>query len=176
MPDAPVSLGAWASFYVMTGSSAAALTGLMFVVISLTTTWEGPRKQDGIGTFSTPIVMHFFAAFLISAILCAPWHSLILPGTSVALVGVYGLAYVTRVMFRTRRLSAYTADLEDWFWYVVAPFVAYCVVAAGAIAFPMVSVKALFAVGAGVVALIFIGIRNAWDIVTYLAIRGSDRE
>ncbi|MGB8909046.1 MAG: hypothetical protein WCC84_09885 [Candidatus Cybelea sp.] len=176
MPDAPASLGAWSSFYVMTGSSAAALTGLMFVVISLVTGREGPRNQDGIGTFSTPIVMHFFAAFLISAILCAPWHSPILPATSVALVGVYGLAYVTRIMFRTRRLSAYTADLEDWIWYVVMPFVAYGIVAAGAIAYPMVSVKALFGVGLGVVALIFIGIRNAWDIVTYLALRGSGRE
>jgi hypothetical protein len=176
MPDAPSWLGAWSSFYVMTGSSAAALTGLMFVVISLVTGWEGPRNQDGIGTFSTPIVMHFFAAFLISAILCAPWHSLILPGTSVALVGFYGLAYVTRIMFRTRRLSTYTADLEDWAWYVVFPFLAYGVVAAGAIAFPTVSVKALFAVGGGVVSLIFIGIRNAWDIVTYLAIKGSGRE
>ncbi|MGA8097307.1 MAG: hypothetical protein WB810_01475 [Candidatus Cybelea sp.] len=176
MPDVPTSLGAWSSFYVMTGSSAAALTGLMFVVISLVTGADGPRKQDGIGTFSTPIVMHFFAAFLISAILCAPWHSLILPGVSVALVGVYGLVYVTRIMFRTRRLSAYTADLEDWIWYIVMPFGAYGVVAAGAIAYPMVSVKALFAVGGGVVTLIFIGIRNAWDIVTYLALRGSGRE
>ena len=176
MPDTPGSLSAWSSFYVMTGSSAAALTGLMFVVISLVTGWEGPRNQDGIGTFSTPIVMHFFAAFLISAILCAPWHSLILPGTSVALVGAYGLAYVTRIMFRTRRLSAYTADLEDWIWYIVLPFVAYGIVAAGAVAFPIVSVKALFAVGGGVVTLIFIGIRNAWDIVTYLAIKGSGRE
>ncbi|MFZ0031491.1 MAG: hypothetical protein WAK84_06435 [Candidatus Cybelea sp.] len=176
MPDLPTSLGAWSSFYVMTGSSAAALTGLMFVVISLVRGWEGPRTRDGIGTFSTPIVMHFFAAFLISAILCAPWHSLILPATSVALVGVYGLAYVTRIIFRTRRLSAYTADLEDWIWYTVMPLVAYGVVAAGAIAYPIVSVKALFAVGGGVVTLIFIGIRNAWDIVTYLALKGSDRE
>jgi hypothetical protein len=94
----------------------------------------------------------------------------------VALVGVYGLTYVTRIIFRTRRLSAYTADLEDWIWYAVMPLVAYGVLAAGAIAYPIVSVKALFAVGGGVVTLIFIGIRNAWDIVTYLALKGSDRE
>jgi hypothetical protein len=176
MVDTPALLGAWSSFYVMTGSSAAALTGLMFVVISLTTAWEGPRTQDGIGTFSTPIVMHFFAAFLISAILCAPWHSLIFPAISVALVGLYGLAYVARITYRTRNLSTYTPDLEDWTWYVVSPFVAYGVIAAGAIAFPIVSVKALFAVGGGVVLLIFIGIRNAWDIVTFLAIQRPRNE
>lgn len=175
MPDAAPPLGAWSSFYVMTGSSAAALTGLMFVVISLVR--EGPRSSDGIGTFSTPIVMHFFAAFLVSAILCAPWHSLILPAISVTLVGSYGLVYVTRIIYRTKRLdSAYTPDLEDWIWYGLSPFVAYGVIAAGAIAFPVVSVKALFAVGGGVVLLIFIGIRNAWDIVTYLATKGTSSE
>jgi hypothetical protein len=176
MPEAPPLLGAWSSFYVMTGSSAAALTGLMFVVISLVTGWEGPRESDGIGTFSTPIVMHFFAAFLISAILCAPWHSLNLPAVSVTLVGLYGVVYVVRIMYRTRHLRTYTADLEDWTWYVIMPLLAYGVIAAGAIAFTMVSVKSLFAVGGGVVLLIFIGIRNAWDIVTFLAMQKMRNE
>lgn len=176
MPEASATLAAWSSFYIMTGSSAAGLTGLMFVVISLVRGWEGPRSSDGISTFSTPIVMHFFAAFLVSAILCAPWHTRILPGISTALVGIYGVAYVGRVMYRTRHLSGYTADLEDWTWYVVLPFVAYGVIAAGAIAFAVVSLKALFAVGGCIILLIFIGIRNAWDIVTYLAVRGSDHE
>jgi hypothetical protein len=170
MLEVSLLLGPWSSFYVMTGSSAAALTGLMFVVISLIAGREGPRTQDGVATFSTPIVMHFFAAFLISAILCAPWHSLILPGISVTLVGIYGVAYVVRIMYRTGRLTMYTADLEDWTWYVALPLVAYLVIAAGAIAFPIVSVKALFAVGGSVVLLIFIGIRNSWDIVTYLTV------
>jgi len=42
----------------------------------------------------------------------------------------------------------------------------------GAIAFPTIPVKALFAIAAGAVLLIFIGIRNAWDIVTFIAIKG----
>jgi hypothetical protein len=56
------------------------------------------------------------------------------------------------------------------------PLVAYGVIAAGAIAFTMVSIKSLFAVGGGVVLLIFIGIRNAWDIVTFLAIQKMRNE
>ena len=113
--------------------------------------------------------MHFFAAFLVSAILCAPWHTRILPGISMALVGIYGVAYVGRVMYRTRHLSAYTADLEDWTWYVVLPFVAYGVIAAGAIAYAVVSREGAFCRRRRRRPLIFIGIRNAWDIVTYLA-------
>jgi uncharacterized membrane protein YfhO len=164
-------LTTWSSFYVMIGSSAAALTGLMFVVISLVTRTE--RAEDthaGIHTFSTPTVMHFAAALLVSAVLTAPWRSLLYAGVLIALIGLYGVAYILRVMVRTRRLTFYTADLEDWTWYTILPFVAYGAISAGAIALAAVPVRALFIIAGGVVLLLFIGIRNAWDIVTYITI------
>ncbi len=164
-------LTAWASFYVMTGSSAAALTGLMFVVISLVTGKERAEgTHDGIATFSTPTVMHFAAALLVSAVLIAPWRSLVHTAVVAALIGLYGIVYILRVMYRTRRLTVYTADFEDWTWYTILPFVAYGAISAGAIALAAVPVQALFILAGGVVLLIFIGIRNAWDIVTYIAI------
>jgi hypothetical protein len=164
-------LTAWSSFYVMTGSSAAALTGLMFVVITLVTRRE--RAEDthaGIATFSTPTVMHFATALLISAVLIAPWRSLVHPGMVVALIGLLGIVYILRVMNRTRRLSFYTADIEDWIWFTILPFAAYGAISAGAIALAAAPVQALFILAGGVVLLIFIGIRNAWDIVTYITI------
>jgi hypothetical protein len=170
--QAPI-LAAWGNFYVMAGSSAAALTGLMFVVISLVHGREGPRSQDGISTFSTPTVMHFSAALLVSAVLVAPWQRLLYPGITVALAGLYGLVYILRIALRTKRLSLYTADLEDWIWYIVLPFVAYGALFGGAIVFTAaLPDKADFAIAGGVVLLIFIGIRNAWDVVTFLAIGG----
>ncbi len=58
---------AWSNFYIITGSSAAALTGLMFVVISLATGSRFVRQAGdsnaGFATFSTPTVVHFCAAF-----------------------------------------------------------------------------------------------------------------
>jgi hypothetical protein len=164
-------LTAWSSFYVMTGSSAAALTGLMFVVITLVT--RADRAEDthaGISTFSTPTVMHFAAVLLVSAVLIAPWRSLLHAGVVVALIGLLGLAYILRVMHRTRRLTIYTADFEDWMWFTILPFVTYGAISAGAIALAAAPVQALFILAGGVVLLLFIGIRNAWDIVTYIAI------
>ena len=156
----------------MTGSSAAALTGLMFVVITLVTrTQPAEEAHAGISTFSTPTVMHFAAVLLISAVLIAPWRSLVSPGVVVALMGLYGVVYILRVMHRTRRLTIYTADLEDWMWYTILPFVAYGAISAGAIALAAAPVQALFILAGGVVLLIFTGIRNAWDVVTYLMIR-----
>ncbi len=155
----------------MTGSSAAALTGLMFVVITLVSRTE--RAEDvhaGTSAFSTPTVMHFAAALLISAVLIAPWRSLVHAGVVVALIGVFGLVYILRVMHRTRRLTIYTADLADWIWFTILPFGAYGAISAGAIALAAAPVQGLFILAGGLVLLIFIGIRNAWDIVTYIAI------
>jgi hypothetical protein len=166
-------LTAWSNFYIMTGSAAAALTGLMFVVITLVTGRERARSQDGISTFSTPTVMHFAAVLLVSAVLCAPWHRLLGGEISVGVIGVYGVGYVVRILLRARNLSGYTADLEDWTWYIALPFVAYCAVAGGAIGLHFAPVTAFFAIGLGVVLLLFIGIRNAWDVVTFLATGGA---
>src|ERR1700674_5398014 len=165
----------WSSFYVMTGSLAAALTGLMFVVITLITGVERVRRNpDGISTFSTPTVVHFCAALLISAIISAPWHSLVQPATLIGLVGLLGVVYVLRVMHRTKRLTSYKPDLEDWAWYSILPLIAYGTMLAGGIILAVTPVNGLFVLAAGVTMLIFVGIRNAWDIVTYIATGGFD--
>ena len=170
---APSVLAPWSSFYIITGSSAAALTGLMFVVITLVTGVERARRsRDGISTFSTPTVAHFCAALLVSLILSAPWRSLVHPATLLGLTGLSGVVYVLGVMYRTRRVTAYRADLEDWVWYSILPFVTYGAILAGAIMLVAIPAKAPFALAGGVALLIFIGIRNAWDVVTFLALGG----
>jgi len=161
----------WSNFYIMTGSAAAGLTGLMFVVITLVTGVERLRRApDGISTFSTPTVAHFGAALLVSAILNAPWPTLVFPSVLLALAGLYGVVYVVHLVSRARRLSLYNPDIEDWTWYTVLPFLAYAAILVGGIVLWRAAVPALFALAAGALSLIFIGIRNAWDIVTYIAI------
>src|ERR1700736_2928532 len=89
-------LAPWSNFYIMTGSAAGGLTGLMFVVITLLTGAEHlpTIRRDGLSTFSTPTVVHFGAALLVSAILSAPWHSLVPPAALLGIAGLYGVVYV----------------------------------------------------------------------------------
>jgi hypothetical protein len=165
----------WSSFYILTGSAASALTGLMFVVITLVTGVERLRRShDGISTFSTPTVVHFGAALLVSAILSAPWRSLLHPAMLLGLAGLCGVVYVLSLMHRTKRLTAYNPDLEDWSWYTILPFVAYGAILTGSIMLFAIPVEALFVLAGGVALLIFIGIHNAWDIVTYIVLRDPD--
>jgi len=82
--------------------------------------------------------------------------------------GLYGVAHVLAVIYRARRLTEYTPDAEDWVWYTLLPFVSYAAILGGAITLSSLPVNALFALAGGVILLIFIGIHNAWDIVTYI--------
>jgi hypothetical protein len=164
------SLAPWSSFYVLTGSAAAALTGLMFVVITLVMQSDRPTTREGIAVFSTPTVLHFGIALLISAALTAPWPSLVAAAVLVGVAGLCGLSYVARATYHSRRLDSYHPDLEDWIAYTILPLAAYGLILAGAFALPSHPDRSLFAIAAGVVLLMFMGIRNAWDVVTFIAI------
>lgn len=127
----------WSNFFVITGSSAAALTGLMFVVLTLIAGQE--RKSGmraGLETYTSPILVHFCAALLISAVLAAPWQSIEGPTIVLSLAGAYGAIYAARVMARLARFRSaggYSADAEDWMWYGILPLVAYLAVFGGAL-------------------------------------------
>jgi hypothetical protein len=162
-------LGAWGNFYVMIGSSAAALTGLVFVVISLASSGRRTASEEGIATFSTPTIMHFGTALFIAAVMAAPLRSLVAIAILLGLAGAWGIVCVVRVAIGTRRLATYQPDRDDWVWHVVMPLAAYALLLGGAAALAALPGDALYALAAAATLLIFIGIHNAWDVVTFLA-------
>lgn len=169
-------LAAWANFYVIIGTAAAALTGLMFVVITLVAGVQTRRSGGAIATFSTPNVVHFCAALLIAAILIAPWQALWQASLLLGLCGLGGMTYAVIVVRRARRQTDYQPVLEDWLWHTIFPLIAYTVLVVAAILLSGDPVPTLFGIGAATLLLLFIGIHNAWDTVTYLTIEHSQSE
>jgi hypothetical protein len=66
-----------------------------------------------------------------------------------------------------RLQTAYQPVFEDWLFHVLLPFAAYVTLAVSAYAARSHPRPALFLVSASVLLLLFIGIHNAWDTVTY---------
>ena len=64
--------------------------------------------------------------------------------------------------------------LEDWLWHTVFPLVSYTALLVAALLLPGNPAPALFVIAAATVLLLFIGIHNAWDNVTYIAIEFSE--
>ena len=173
MQDAGVALlTSWENFYVIVGSSAAALTGLMFVVVTLIAGSQERRSSRSVAAFGTPTVVHFCAALLIAAILSAPWQELWNAGLLLllGLSGLGGVVYIVIVAWRARRQTEYEPVLEDWLWHTIFPLVSYAGLLVSELLLLSNPALALFIIGAVTVLLLFIGIHNAWDTVTYVAI------
>jgi hypothetical protein len=161
-------LSAWENFYVIVGSSAGALIGLQFVVLTLIA-----NRPIGAGTaqaghaFATPTIVHFGTVLLLAGMLSAPWQEIAPAAVLWGLLGLSGMVYAAVVVRRMRRQAAYKPVFEDWLFHVLLPFAAYTTLAVTAFAARSHVREALFGIGTASLLLLFVGIHNAWDAVTY---------
>lgn len=159
----------WESFYVIVGSSGAALTGLQFVVMALVAEAHRKGSSETVNAFGTPTVVHFCMVLGTAAVLSAPWPGTLGPTVILAAAGLFGMVYAAIVTTRARRQTGYTPVWEDWIWHSILPFVAYAVMLVGALTMTRTHHEGLFALGATSLLLLLIGIHNAWDSVAYVA-------
>ena len=161
-------LSGWENFYVIVGSSAGALIGLQFVVITLIADRPRVAQQAQAGAaFATPTVIHFGAVLLLSAIMSAPWRSMNSAAVIWGFFGAVGIIYQIIVIRRMRLQTSYAPEFEDWLFHAVLPFAAYITLVASAFVPRSREYGALFAIAAAALLLLVVGIHNAWDAVTY---------
>jgi len=160
-------LAQWDSFYVIVGSAAGALIGLQFVVLTLVAQSPARRAMEGGAAFATPTIVHLGTALLLSALLRVPWQAIGLAAAFWGFIGLGGVAYSAIVARRMRTQRVYQPEFEDWLFHFVLPLAAYATLALSAVAAPAHTRQALFSVGAATLLLLFVGIHNAWDSVTY---------
>jgi predicted membrane-bound spermidine synthase len=167
LDDDMAEFAEWDSFYVIVGSAAGALIGLQFVVMTLIADRPPLRAAEAGAAFATPNIVHFAAALFLSALLLAPWHTITIAAALWGLIGIGGAVYTVVVARRVRRQTAYQAEFEDWLFHVVLPLAAYAILALSPFAAPYYTRAALFGVGAAALLVLFIGIHNTWDALTY---------
>jgi hypothetical protein len=164
---------AWHDFYVIMGSAAAGLTGLMFVVITLSPHTTLPRTHAGVRGFVTPTVVFFATVLLISAVMTVPALSAHMLGGFLGLGGLGGVVYlIVTGGHKTWRESE--LDRLDWFWYVGLPLANYLLISGAAVGIWGGSKLGLEILGGAVILLLVDGIRNAWDLVIWRAQQAKD--
>jgi hypothetical protein len=169
-----LSLTDWQSFYVIIGSSGAALTGLTFIVITITSDSNGivdpVNRLHAMRAFISPTVVHFGSALWLSALMCMPGHTASSLSVGLGVSGAIGVGYcvrVSRAMRATSASSAYQPFTSDWVWNVVVPSLAYVGLIGAALLLLTQSVAALDLVAGLTLLLLFVGLRNAWDVVVW---------
>jgi hypothetical protein len=171
MSELPIAgLSGWDNFYVIVGSSGAALIGLQFVVITLITESRRRTTLSSVAAFGTPTVVHLAGALLLSAIMSAPWRSVRALSVSLGVFGILGLAYCAMVIAHARRQTVYKPVWEDWLWHMVLPSCAYAAVAVSAFLLREDGRGVSFLIAGCALGLLLISIHNAWDTVTYIVV------
>jgi hypothetical protein len=166
-------LNHWQNFYMIMGTAAATLTGLMFVSTTLLAGIDThtPIANAGISAYNTPTVVQFSAVLMLAGILSAPWQTFSMISLLLGLLGLGMVLYSIIVMRRMRRVPHYQSTLEDWAWYLALPLLANVALIVAAWMFPDNPSPALYIVGSAMLLLLIVGIRNAWDNVTFLALK-----
>jgi hypothetical protein len=167
------ALVGWDNFYVMIGSSAAALTGLTFVVIALAADAHRINTQ-GLRAFVSPTIVHFGTVLALAAFLSVPRHSMISLSLGLGAMGVAGLIYSGITGASMRQMGkAYVPVREDWLWHVIFPILVYMALLAMAFLVWKRPDAALYGTAAASTVLLYIGIHNAWDVAVSISLRNQ---
>jgi hypothetical protein len=175
MPEGVKLFSLWEDFYLITGGAAGALIGLQFVVIVLSAEFR-MGSMDTTKAFATPTIVHFCAVLLLAAIMTAPWQSATIASVAIGATGGAGLAYTLNAVRAARRQTHYTPVFEDWLTHYILPAVAYGALLVAAFRVRSDRGTAAFIVAGATIVLLFAGIHNAWDSVTYVAHESGKRD
>jgi hypothetical protein len=169
----------WHDFFLLLGTASATLVGLMFIAISIGASIFKEENRPAIEVFLGPTVVHFTAALVFCILAIVPthgWHSL---AGLAGFIGLAGFFYSARVWFRLA-LSRYEIDVIDRTFYAPLPTLAYLVLLFAAALFYQQSEWGFVAAAVGLMTLIVAAIRNAWDIMIWIALKtpnvGEDKK
>ena len=132
-------------------------------------------RSSGVGAFVTPMIVHFSGALALAAFMSMPHQGAGTLSAGLGLGGLAGVVYggvIGANMWRAGAgASKYVPVREDWIWNVILPTVAYAgLIVMAVLIWDRLSKAAMYGVAVLVLALLFIGIRNAWDIVVWISI------
>lgn len=163
-------LAGWDNFYVIVGSTAGGLTGLTFVVVSLTTDTQRAQPR-GLKLFVTPTIVHFGTVLAIAAFLAMPHLHVVTLSCVFAGAGVAGLGYVGWIAAQIRGPEIqYVPVIEDWVFNAIVPFLVHgCLLSFAWLVWGHTQLV-LYGVALVTLILLFTGIHNAWDIAVWMAI------
>jgi len=167
---APVMLDGWGDYFFMIGSSAAALIGLMFVVVTLTAGRDREQVERGKHLYTSPIVFHLGVILVVSGGAIAPTMTPTLFGAISGGLALIGIATGIRSAVGISRWpGAPDAAGFDLFWYGLAPAIVYLGLAAGAFGIFEQKPWGASVLAGDLMLLLLVSIHAEWDLVTFLA-------
>jgi hypothetical protein len=171
------ALEKWHDFYILVGTAGATLVALLFVAVSLGAGFLTQERASSQATqaFFSPVVVHFAAVFVISALSLVPTHRGTFYAGLIALCAVTGAILSSYISFQLLR-NRWTNYLQDHFGYGLLPLAGYLALLLSAWLIVTRHEFALDVLALSLLALLVINIRNAWDLTLSMVRRQTQRE
>jgi hypothetical protein len=163
----------WHDFYLLLGTAGATLVALLFVAVSLGAGFLTEERAAATRAFFSSVVIHFTEIFLISATALIPSHRMIFFAVLIgafAAVGLSVAAYATVQLVR----NTWTNYIEDYFGYGVLPAIGYLALLTAAVLILTERDFGLDFLAGGLLLLLSVNIRNAWDLMLSMVRRPRD--
>ena len=167
----------WQNFYLLMGTAAATLTGLMFVAVTFGASLVTKETAQSARAFLDPTYLHFVQVLLVSCVLTIPAIGSTVLGSllvAVALVRLAGLYWVY-LRFREAHQKHGDIELSDWMTSIVLPFVCHLLFLASGVGVVMSVAGALVGLAVAMLALVAVGIQSAWELLVWMAVTVSER-
>jgi len=161
----------WHEFYLLVGTAAATLVGLMFVSASIGSSVFSERHRIALQAFISPTVVNFAAVLFICIGVMIPSQTWLSLGLLLAGGAVAGLIYAGRVWVQMFVRHSFHVDIIDRMFYATVPLVGYLLVLAAGILLLLRLRWSAEVTAAALVVLMFAGVRNAWDMTTWIMMR-----
>ena len=164
----------WEAFYTLTGTCSGALISLLFVVATLTSGRERPVNSRAASVYMSPLVFHFAVVIAVSATALAPRLPSPLVELAVATCALVGFVHMLVIGRHFARRDFAVPHWSDFWCYVAAPGAIYLALGGVAATMRRDPGVAVYALGLALLTLMLCAIRNAWDLVTWMAPRAPD--
>jgi hypothetical protein len=165
----------WGEFYLLAGSAAAVLIGLIFVVVTLMQNRSRSSVMAGSRLYMGPVLLDISFVLVLSAAALVPGISAACFALVAAAVALWALVRGVMSILGIAALKEEVHWTDLWF-YGVAPTALALMLGTVAFAFWSELAWAQNGLAAAIVALLLLAVRNEWDLVTWLAPRADSPE
>jgi hypothetical protein len=169
----------WSDFFLLVGSAAAVLIGLIFVVISLLQDRSRSTVLAGSRLYMGPIVLGISFVLTLSAAALTPGLGRCAFAALMGVVAVWGLVRGIMSTVGIQRLSRIGDAPPHWtdlWFYGVLPSALYIAFGVIALAYWRDCWWADYGLATVITAALLLAIRNEWDLITWIAPRSDTDE
>jgi len=165
----------WNGYFALLGSAAASLTGLLFVVATLTTSVERSRALWAAGVYMFPNALGFSVVLALAAASLAPPALRCWVAAAVASAGAGGFAAGLRSCLGILglRRSERPPHWSDFWGYGALPAALHLGLVVDSLGIAEAWGAAAPALAGLLLALLLTSIRNTWDLITWMAPGGA---